>query len=540
MKITPRKKRLLDFINSYNRKHSFAPSIPEIAKRFNLAISTVHQHLEELKEGGHLKKEKNRPRGVEIATSEVMVSIPLLGTIAAGQPLALFDVPKETIAVPKSKIPSSSEVYALRVVGNSMIDENINDGDIILVRHQETAENGQKVVALIDNQEATLKKFYKERGHIRLQPANKSMEPLIFRNGRGVSIQGIVLDVIREEGNAEIKLPEYKEKEIEKYKELPLNKVVLGDAIIFHADCLNAFKGLQENSIDFIATDPPYFLDGMDNKWSDSELKKKEARAGAIRGLPVGMRFDPEQGKRLQVFFAQVSREALRVLKPGGFMVVFSQGRLFHRIGIAAEDAGFEARDMLIWEHNGGQGKAFTQNHFVKKMRISREEKEHIIRKLRNRKTPQLRPKFEAILLAQKPKQGTFVENWLKWETGLIKADFETQQTTIFNYKKSHLRKEIDHMTIKPVDLMERLIEVFSTPRQVVLDPFMGSGTTGVAALRNGRKFLGFEIEKKYFKIAEKRLEPISKIPPARVARDFIDPARREEEAVAIGYSDDD
>ena len=104
------------------------------------------------------------------------------------------------IAVPKSKIPSSSEAYALRVLGSSMIDENINDGDIILVKQQTTADNGQKVVALIDNHEATLKKFYKERGHIRLQPANKSMEPLIFRNGRDVSIQGIVLDVIRDIG----------------------------------------------------------------------------------------------------------------------------------------------------------------------------------------------------------------------------------------------------------------------------------------------------------------------------------------------------
>src|SRR3989338_3735793 len=127
-----------------------------------------------------------------------MVKIPLLGTIAAGQPIEAIEN-KETIAVPKSLISSSAEVYALRVIGESMIDENINDGDVVLVRQQETAENGQKVVALIDNHEATLKKFYKERVHIRLQPANKSMEPLIFRNGRDVSIQGIVLDVIREE-----------------------------------------------------------------------------------------------------------------------------------------------------------------------------------------------------------------------------------------------------------------------------------------------------------------------------------------------------
>jgi site-specific DNA-methyltransferase (adenine-specific) len=275
---------------------------------------------------------------------------------------------------------------------------------------------------------------------------------------------------------------------------------------ILNGDCLDAFLKLQDSSIDFIATDPPYFLDGMGNDWSDGQLKLKQSKAKAIGGLPVGMKFDPQQGIRLQIFFNKVSKQALRVLKPGGFMISFSQGRLYHRLAMAAEDAGFEIRDMLIWEHGGGQGKAFTQDHFVNKMRISDIDKEKIIKKLENRKTPQLRPKFEAILLAQKPKDGTFVQNWLKWRTSLIKTDFDVQQTTIFNYNKPNSGKTIDHMTVKPVDLMARLIEVFSIPGQIVLDPFMGSGTTGVAALKTGRKFIGFELEKKYFEIAKERL----------------------------------
>ena len=201
--MTPRKKRVLEFINSYSRKRGFAPSIPEIAKRFNLAISTVHQHLAELEASGYLEREKNQPRSITVLGREVMIQIPLLGTIAAGQPITLFDVPKETIAVPKGKIPSSSEDYALRVVGNSMIDENIHDGDVVLVKYQETAENGQRVVALIDNNEATLKKFYKERGRVRLQPANKSVEPIIIRKDRDIKIQGIVVDVIAEVSDVE-------------------------------------------------------------------------------------------------------------------------------------------------------------------------------------------------------------------------------------------------------------------------------------------------------------------------------------------------
>jgi len=285
------------------------------------------------------------------------------------------------------------------------------------------------------------------------------------------------------------------------------NQKTIGNAHIYLTDCLVGLKNLASHSVDFIATDPPYFLDGMGDEWSDRDLKEKEAKGGAVRGLPVGMKFDPRQGQRLELFFEQVSREVLRVLKPGGFMVSFSQGRLYHRLAIAAEDAGFEVRDLLIWEHDGGQGKAFTQNHFVKRMRMTAEEKEKIIQKLQGRKTPQLRPKFEAMLLAQKPKEGTFVENWMRWRTGLIQTDFEMQQTTVFPFKKYHKTEKIDHMTIKPIDLMQRLMEVFSMTGQTVLDPFMGTGTTGIAALASKRKFIGFEIEKKYFDIAAQRLQ---------------------------------
>ncbi len=279
------------------------------------------------------------------------------------------------------------------------------------------------------------------------------------------------------------------------------------NATIYNEDCLKAFSGLSDNSIDLIATDPPYFLDGMDDKWSEKNLRKKQSKASTIGGLPVGMKFDPKQGLRLQKFFEKVAKEMLRVLKPGGFLISFSQGRLYHRIAVAVEDVGFEVRDMLIWEHGGGQGKAFTQNHFVNKMKISSQEKNKIIQKLQNRKTPQLRPKFEPILLAQKPKDGTFVKNWLKWETGLIKTDFDMQQTTIFEYKKPRKEKIINHMTVKPIDLMGQLINVFSIENQIVLDPFMGSGTTGVSALRTNRKFLGFELEEKYFNMSYNRLK---------------------------------
>jgi len=203
--LTKRQKQVLDFVTAYKKQKGYAPALEEIRKKFRFAsVSTAHFHVSRLQDLGYLAREENKPRSIDIIGRETMVRIPLLGTIAAGQPIeAIQD--KEMIAVPKSKIPRSAEVYALRVVGNSMVDENINDGDIILVRQQETAKNGQKVVALIDNYEATLKKYYRERGHIRLQPANKNMEPIILRNGRDFAIQGIVLGVIRDGGSVNFK-----------------------------------------------------------------------------------------------------------------------------------------------------------------------------------------------------------------------------------------------------------------------------------------------------------------------------------------------
>lgn len=200
--LTKRQKEVLDFVRRFVDKKGYPPTLEDVGKKLKLsAVSTVHQHVATLIEKGYLQKSGHYTRDIDISDQESMIRIPLLGTIAAGSPIEAIQE-KEMIAIPKNKIPSSSEVYALRVIGNSMIDENINDGDIVLVKHQATAENGQKVVALIDNHEATLKKFYRERGQIRLQPANKSMEPIILRNGRDISIQGIVLDIIRGGGNA--------------------------------------------------------------------------------------------------------------------------------------------------------------------------------------------------------------------------------------------------------------------------------------------------------------------------------------------------
>ncbi len=194
--LTKRQKQVLDFIRTYIDKHDFAPSLEEIKKHLHLSsVSTAHYHVQALQSMGYLRKEENQPRALDVFAKQKLVQIPLLGRIAAGTPIEAIE-DRESIAVPQDKIKTGNNYFALQVVGKSMIDENINDGDIILVKKQVTAENGQKVVALINNTEATLKQFYKERGKIRLQPANSRLQP-IFVKPDELIIQGIVTDVIK-------------------------------------------------------------------------------------------------------------------------------------------------------------------------------------------------------------------------------------------------------------------------------------------------------------------------------------------------------
>ena len=137
--ITKKQMRVFDFVKDYHTKHDYAPSLDEIKKKFKLAsVSTAHYYIKKLKEAGQLNKEPNQPRSVVLRGRETMVKIPFLGIIAAGEPIEVIEN-KETIAVPKSRLPRSGEVYALRVQGDSMIDEGVNDGDTILINKQNTA-----------------------------------------------------------------------------------------------------------------------------------------------------------------------------------------------------------------------------------------------------------------------------------------------------------------------------------------------------------------------------------------------------------------
>jgi len=473
--ITKRQKQALDFITDYQRRKEYAPSLDEIRKKLKLSsVSTAHFHVSKLRDLGYLSKEENKPRSIEAFGRETMVKIPLLGTIAAGQPIEAIQN-KEMIAVPKRKIPSSSEVYALRVVGSSMVDENINDGDIVLVRQQETAENGQKVVALIDNHEATLKKFYKERGHIRLQPANKNMKPLIFRNGRDISIQGIVLDVIREEVRSIIQFPEYKEPE--KYRELPLNKILCGDAV-------EILKKIPPNSVDLVVTSPPY-----------DDIR-------TYNGFSLNL---PAVGKELN-----------RILKEGGIaaMVIQDSTRNFGKTLTSfktiidwCDNAGFKLFETVIYRKYGTEGawwtKRFRVDHeympiFLKGDRPAYFDKEPL-------KVPSKHGGETMTGSGNRRTDGTTTKTITREINGM------KCRGTVWDYlnagDKNPLKRK--HPATFPDKIPTDFIQCFCPPKGIVLDPFIGCGSTAVAAKQLGRNYIGIDISKEYCKLAEERIKTV-------------------------------
>jgi repressor LexA len=196
--LTKRQREILDYLNSFIQQHGYAPSLEEVGKRFGLSsLATVHKHLTNLQQKGFIKRAWNRSRSVEVMPTRVVgrsVELPLLGYVAAGVPIEAI-VGNETIDVPES-LAGTRDTYVLRVRGDSMIDEQIRDGDFVIVEDRRTAENGETVVALLGGSDVTLKKFYRENGKVRLQPANPAMQPIMLEPDR-VQVQGVIVGVMR-------------------------------------------------------------------------------------------------------------------------------------------------------------------------------------------------------------------------------------------------------------------------------------------------------------------------------------------------------
>jgi len=471
--LTKKQKKIYDFVTNFIEEKDYSPSLEEIGHYFKLATSTIHEHIEGIKRKGFIYKRKKYARSIEpkVIQKNDLINIPILGTIAAGQPIEAIEN-KEYIALPKDKNLKDKKIFALRVTGNSMIDENINDGDIVLIKEQKTANNGQKIVALIDNYEATLKTFYKEKGQIRLQPANKNFKPTIIKKGeREIITQGVVIDVIQNEPyTSKIN----KKVKIKKYKKLPLNKIICGNAV-------KELKKLPDNSIDLVVTSPPY-----------DEIRK-------YNGFSYNLH---ETGKELY-----------RVLKEGGIvsMVIQDQTKNFGKTLTSfrtildwCDNIGFKLFETVIYRKHGTEGAWW---------------------KYRFRVDHEYMPIF---LKGEKP--GYFNKEPLKIPSkhggkimtgsGNRRTDGTTTKTitrainpmkcrgTIWNYlnagDKDKLKRK--HPAVFPDKIPYDFIQCFCPPEGIVIDPFIGCGSTAVAAKQLSRNFIGIDISKEYCDLAKQRL----------------------------------
>ena len=298
---------------------------------------------------------------------------------------------------------------------------------------------------------------------------------------------------------------------------------------IINNDCILELEKLADNSIDLVLTDPPYFIDKLDNNWSSTDINN-DTKNSHIKHLPKGMKFDKKQVKNLYDYYLELSRILFRKMKPGAYFLSFSSPRLYHAIAMSCDIAGFEIRDMINWTYTQSMPKGMSISHVIDKMKISEAEKVLLKEEYKDYKTPQIRSCFEPICVAMKPiGKLTFIQNELQFKTGLldfsqkvgidcdrVPANIITTEEFNESYDKNFLvskpgkaekGEDNTHITVKPLALMEHLVKLFSKKGALVFDPFLGSGTTALASKNTDRNCIGIELNKEYYDICLKRLQ---------------------------------
>ncbi len=452
--LTPKQKAILDFITSFTKQKGYAPSLEEIGTHFKLkAVSTVHQYIKTLQKKGYINKENHAPRS--ISASEIEVEIPLLGFIAAGQPIDAISNP-EPIKVPPEMIRKPGLYYGLKVKGNSMTEEGINDGDTVIIKRQETAENGQKVVALINGYEATLKKIYREKGGFRLQPANSSMKSIFVKN---LIIQGRVIGV----------LPNYEDitkpnrlAQVTQSEPFKLDRIITGDV-------LETMAKIPANSVHLAITSPPYNV-GKDYDNHNDRMDYQEYLD----------------------WLEKVWLETKRVLVPGGRFALNIAPTgikdfvpIHHDFISQMRKIGMKFRTEILW---------YKQTMLKRTAWGS----------FKSPANPHIVPSWEYVLVFSKDQdrlEGNYndaditKEEFMNFSDGFWKIQPETQRN--------------GHPAPFPEELIYRLVKFYSYKGNTVLDMFGGTGTVAVVAYKAGRHFIHIDISEDYNKVAQRRVDMV-------------------------------
>lgn len=450
--LTPKQKKLLDFVTSFVSKHDYSPSLEEIAKHFRFkSVSTVHQYVEALRQKGYLSKIQHKQRSITPVTSET--EILLLGYIAAGEPIEAISNP-EPIRIPTSILSKSGLHYGLKVRGNSMIEEGINDGDTVIIHRQKTAENGQKIVALINGNEATLKKIYRERNGFRLQPANSSIKPIFVKQ---LIVQGKVVGVLPAHDNV---LPQTNQ-DIQQ-KTFELDRIVTGDV-------LEVMAQIPSNSVHLAITSPPYNVGKNYDSHND--------------------RMDYQEYLN---WLEKVWRETKRVLVPGGrFALNIAPTGIkdfvpIHHDFIAQQrKLGMKFRTEIIW---------YKQTMLKRTAWGS----------FKSPANPHIVPSWEYVLIFTKEND--------RLDGDPKNADITRQEFMDFSdgfWKIQPETKRNGHPAPFPEELIYRLIKFYSYKGNSVLDMFGGTGTVAAVAYKTGRHFIHIDISEEYNEVAQKRLQRV-------------------------------
>jgi len=476
--LTKKQRQIFDYIKKYLSKRGYGPSLKEIKSHFRLSsLSTVHQHIAALQNKGYLTKIKNQPRSIALVKKTPkkksdLVSIPLLGTIAAGGPIEAIEIPKK-IRVSKAQLARSGEHFALRVEGDSMVDEGIFDGDTVIIRKQPTAENGETVVALINDNEVTLKKIYKEKNGFRLQPANSSMKPILAKE---LVIQGKVISIVRnfEQLRKEITIPKEEVRKTVRKKD-KTSSIKQWVNTIQCGDCVEVMKEMPDNSVDLIFADPPYNL----------QLKNELIRPNQTKVDAVRDKWDQfDSFSAYDRFSRQWLKECQRLMKETAtFWVIGSYHNIF-RLGKIMQDLGFWILNDVVWIKSNPmpnfRGVRFCNAH------------ETLIWAKKNERAKGYAFNYE---LMKKHNNGKQMRS--DWYFSLCNGEERI--------KDRHGKKV--HSTQKPEALIERVVLSSSNKAGIILDPFAGTGTTAAMAAKHGRQWIAIEQEKRYCNVIKERLK---------------------------------
>lgn len=448
--LTKRQKQVFDYIQRYIEKNGFGPIHDEIRKHLKLSsVSAIHHHLKTLGELGYIKREENIARGITLGHDESMVDIPvvelpLLGVIAAGQPLeAIQD--NETVAVPKNLVPKSGEHYALKVTGDSMIDDGIFDGDVVIIRNQSVVEDGETAVALIDGNEVTLKKIYREKNRFRLQPANSALKPIYVKD---LTIQGKVMSVFR---NVE---------EQEKKQKFGFNQILCGDV-------LEMMAKIPDNSIHLAITSPPYNV----GKDYDNHNDKMD-----YQGYLGWLYKVWQETKRVLV---SGGRFALNIAPTG----IKDFVPIHHDFTNQFRKLGMKFRTEILW---------YKQTMLKRTAWGS----------FKSPANPHIVPSWEYVLIFSKGQDrldgdqkmaDITKEEFMKFSDGFWQIWPETQRK--------------GHPAPFPEELIYRLTKFYSYKGSNILDMFGGTGTVAAVAAKTGRNFIHIDISSQYCKVTKDRVD---------------------------------